>query len=92
MRLRLSGRLLGACALAMIPVSVWATDPASPGHGNVLAAQSPLPVRTDASTPRQMVPAQNCRESGRAAIRTAQVTCPPGTCPCRLGGCSPNCC
>jgi hypothetical protein len=77
-----------ACALVGGSVSVWGLTRAQPPQ----AAQVTLvPAKQSRGSPADTRQLQDCAKVSDGGLRTAQA-CPPGTCPCRAGGCSAQCC
>jgi len=84
--------LLGAGTLCMIMAQVWAADAPVPGDANAVDVRSSqLSPQQAEAFPQPAIRATDCAQPRPADVRIAQA-CPPGTCPCQLGGCSQGCC
>jgi hypothetical protein len=84
--------LLGAGTLCMVLAQVWAADAPVPGASNAVDVKSrPLSPQQAEAFPQPAMGAADCAQPRPAEVRIAQA-CPPGTCPCQLGGCSQGCC
>lgn len=76
-----------ACGILWGSGAAWRIGASPPGALAATAASATQSINSPTKTPHE----QECGAIQSNGITIAQA-CPPGTCPCRAGGCSAQCC